>query len=78
MVVSSGYPVVLLGALLWDTVHCQGIDLASGWSQRNFVAKFNISGNTVKNLETSVVNLGYNGGVSAKETFPITHIIGII
>ena len=78
MVVSSGYPIVLLGALLWDTVHCQGIDLASGWSQRNFVAKFNISGNTVKNLETSVVNLGYNGGVSAKETFPITHIIGII
>ena len=78
MVVSSSYPIAMLGVRLWDTIHCQGTDLASQWSQRNFVATFDVSGNTLKNLETSMVDLGYNNSVSTRQTFPITHIIGLL
>ena len=63
----------MIGFKFLNTLYAYGVDLNAQYG-----AQCNYSGNVLSNLKTSNVLYYYGGDVGNKETFPITHVFGIV
>ncbi len=74
----SHVPIPMIGFKFLNTLYAYGVDLNAQYGQRIYCAQCNYSGNVLSNLKTSNVLYYYGGDVGNKETFPITHVFGIV
>ena len=74
----SQVPIPMIGFKFLNTFYAYGADLNGTYGQRIYIAQCNYSGNVLSNLKTSCLMHRYDGTNGNKETFPITHVFGIV
>lgn len=74
----SSIPVPLIGFKFVGYFMAYGIDSYTAQGPRVLCLHANYSGNTLSGLGTSLTMHNYGGTIGIKETFPISHIIGIL